>query len=119
MEDFSEPQYLDGVGFPYETCGEDFRFIKDEQTTLFVPWGDEAQELLAAIRSGEVDISQSRKIQSYCIGVRSYAVRELEAASAVTSYPPYLVLEPREGTLPNYSDEKGFQMEEGSEFLAL
>lgn len=119
MSDFSESQYLDGVGFPYESCGEDFRFIKDEQTTLFIPWGDEAQELLAAIRSGEVDISQSRKIQSYCIGVRSYAVRKLEAASAVTSYPPYLVLEPREGALPNYSVEKGFQMEEMSEFLAV
>lgn len=119
MSDFSEPQYLDGVGFPFETCGEDFRFIKDEQTTLFIPWGDEAQELLASIRSGEVDISQSRKIQSCCIGVRNYVARELEAASAVTSYPPYLVLEPREGVLPNYSDEKGFQMEEGGEFLAM
>lgn len=124
MDQFEEIQnVLDDSkpGFPFESCGAEFKFINDNGVTLYVPWDTEGKELLDNIREGNLDIQQARSIQSYCLTIPMHLMRKLDEVSAITSYPPYLVLEPADDELKYYSNEIGLHIpdEGGDLFLSI
>lgn len=112
---FSDAQRFLGLNYPFEKCAYNFKFIDDSGASVFVPWDDEARELLEGIRSGNVDIRQARAIQGYSVSLPFYVLRKLESESAVVRYQnsPYLVLERFDDQLRFYSDEVGIVFEEG------
>ena len=120
--DFSDPARLVKSNFPFETCGREFRFIDDAGVTVFVPWGTHGAELLDDIRTGQPDVRMLRSAQRYTVSVPIWQFNALRDAGQVSSYDsvPFWVLEPRDGALPSYSEEKGLVVSSDSDdFLTL
>ena len=107
--------------FPFEFCGENFRFIDDCGRPVFVPWGERGLEILDSLRNGSRDIGTLRAAQLYTVSVPVWQLERLEAASAVTRDDlPFWVLEPKDGLLPSYSERKGLLVGEASDqFLTI
>ena len=120
--DFSDPDRLISANFPFETCGRGFRFIDDDGIAVFVPWGEHGIELLDEIRVGRPDIRTFRSAQRFVLSVPLWQFNSLRDAGEVASYDgvPFWVLEPRDGMLPSYTDEKGLSISgDNGVFLTL
>ena len=115
LEDFANSKHLRSTYFSFEKCGETFRFVEDEGVSIFVPWGDDGLALLERVRAGEVDIRTARAMQRYTASVPIWLYKKLDEQSAIVQYPdmPYRILEPMNGRLRCYSDEKGIVVEGG------
>ena len=120
--DFSDPHRFVAANFPFESCGREFRFIDDAGIVVFVPWGAHGAEILDGIRAGQLDIRILRAAQRYTVSVPIWQFNFLKDAGEVSSYDtvPFWVLEPRNGSLPSYSNEKGLVISsDGDDFLTL
>lgn len=121
VRDFMGAKRLVHNDFPFEFCGENFRFIDDRGKPVFVPWGERGLEILDSLRSGSKDIGTMRAAQLYTVSVPVWQLEHLEAASAVTRDDlPFWVLEPKDGLLPSYSERKGLLVGEANDqFLTI
>lgn len=121
VRDFMDADRFIHNNFPFEFCGENFRFIDDCGRPVFVPWGERGLEILDSLRNGSRDIGTLRAAQLYTVSVPVWQLERLEAASAVTRDDlPFWVLEPKDGLLPSYSERKGLLVGEASDqFLTI
>ena len=121
VRDFMDTDRFIHNNFPFEFCGENFRFIDDCGRPVFVPWGERGLEILDSLRNGSRDIGALRAAQLYTVSVPVWQLERLEAASAVTRDDlPFWVLEPKDGLLPSYSERKGLLVGEASDqFLTI
>lgn len=121
VRDFMDADRFIHNNFPFEFCGENFRFIDDCGRPVFVPWGERGLENLDSLRNGSRDIGTLRAAQLYTVSVPVWQLERLEAASAVTRDDlPFWVLEPKDGLLPSYSERKGLLVGEASDqFLTI
>lgn len=115
LDDFANWSNLKSTYFSFESCGKNFRFVEDEGVSVFVPWGDGGLALLEKVRAGEVDIRTARAMQRYTASVPRWLYEKLDEQSAIVQYSnmPYRILEPMNGRLRCYSDEKGIVVEGG------
>lgn len=121
VRDFMGAKRLVHNDFPFESCGENFRFINDRGKPVFVPWGERGLEILNSLRNGSKDIGTLRAAQLYSVNVPVWQFERLEAASAVSRDDlPFWVLEPKDGLIPNYSERKGLLVGEANDrFLTI
>lgn len=115
LGDFANSKHLRSAYFSFESCGETFRFVEDEGVPVFVPWGDDGLALLEKARTGKVDIRTARAMQRYTVSVPMWLYKKLDEQSAIVRYQdmPYRILEPMDGSLRCYSEEKGIVVEGG------
>ncbi len=73
--------------FPFREVSEDFRLIEDEGTGLIVPGLADDQDTvahwLAELRHAPFPHAAQRKLQHYCVTVRTPTLRQLQSAGAV------------------------------------
>ena len=119
--DFEDVGRFRSFNFPFEDCGENFRFVDDRGKPVFVPWDVRGLGILESLRSGSADIGTMRAAQLYTVSVPVWQFERLESASAVTRTDlPFWILEPRDGELQFYSERKGLLVEgEKDQFLTI
>lgn len=114
MKTFANPKKVNSNALPFETCGRVFHLVDSNSVNVFVPWGEEGMHLLDSLRQGDIDIEELRKIQRYSVGVAPWQLEKLEDSSAIAQEGNLEIwtLEPYDGKLENYSDERGLCFEE-------
>ncbi|MFP4581898.1 MAG: CRISPR-associated helicase Cas3' [Desulfococcaceae bacterium] len=78
--------------FPFKDIAGKFRFIKDGQEPIIVPYDEEAERLIEELRYTPHPASTARKLQRYTVQVWPYQMRELEMGAVETIQGCFRVL---------------------------
>lgn len=113
FKELSSPGNMNKANYQYEAYDKSFKLIDDDTRSIVVPWDDRGLELIEALETGDFDFRVGRKLQAYAVSVRQFAYRKLDEQGALIDIGPYTVLEPIEGNLRFYSEEKGLVTEGG------
>lgn len=121
LKDFANYDHFKDALFAFDDCDENFKFIDDAGTPVFVPWGSDSRRLLDAFHEGDFGIRELRQSQRYILSVPSWLLEPLQERAALGNVPdvPFRILEPFDGILPCYSEEKGLAIEEEDELAFL
>lgn len=95
--------------YPYETIARRYRFFKEDDVSLFVPWGEGGEELLDLIERDNFDYELFPRLQRYTISVPRYSFETYERVGAVRHIGgfPVPILETRDGLRTLYDSQKG------------
>ncbi len=83
-----------GWHFQFREAARDYRFIRDTQVHVVVPYGRRGCALLEKLRSGRghPDRMLLRQLQRYCVGVYEHELAALHSSGAVSAGPTGLWL---------------------------
>lgn len=70
-------------GLPMEEVAQKFRMIQDSQQPVIIPWDEQAQHLLQALRHSEKSGTLARQLQPYLVQVPRQAHAALRQAGAI------------------------------------
>lgn len=74
--------------FPFRSVEKDFRFIRDYELPLLIPYNDEARAALALLRENRVSRPLYRKLQQWTVGVPERSLAALLAAGSIEAVGP-------------------------------
>lgn len=113
FSEMSNPANLVNACYSYEAYDEAFKLIDDNGRSVVIPWGEEGLALVEALETDGADLKLMRRLQRYTVSVPEYAYRQLDDQGALITVGPYSILEPIEGNLRFYTDDKGLVTEGG------
>lgn len=91
---------------PFEQVARDYCIIDDDSVPLFIPWGDQARELLKELLASDNQGALAMRLQQYSISVPRYKIQDYKDAESVMEVGPFLVL--REERVPSlYQEDVG------------
>lgn len=95
--------------YPFETVAQRYRFFKEEDVSLFVPWGEGGEELLEMIERDEFDYQLFPRLQRYSVSVSRYMFEAYERSGVIRHVGrfPVPILETRDGFHALYDDSRG------------
>ena len=74
-------------GIPFRLISEKFNLIPHNQTSVIVPYNDEAVELISRLRSGTMMPKDYRKLHKYVVGVYDEGCDDLNSIGAIDVIP--------------------------------
>ncbi|MEE1421136.1 MAG: hypothetical protein UF218_05540 [Eggerthellaceae bacterium] len=77
---------------PFEQVARDYCIIDDDSVPLFIPWGDQARELLKELLASDNQGALAMRLQQYSISVPRYKIQDYKDAESVMEVGPFLVL---------------------------
>ena len=109
--------------YPHATIAERYRFIQEEDISVFVPWGQDGSDLLSSIEAKEFSQEMFPRLQRFTISLHGYLYKDYEAHGAIRRISgfPVPILETRNGIECLYDDRKGLlaPREEGLDLLVI
>ncbi len=69
--------------YPFRDVDAKFRLIENEMEPVIIPWNDEAEALIAALRRAEYPGTLSRRLQRYTVQVPRFALAEFRVGGDV------------------------------------
>lgn len=107
--------------FSYKTIARRYKFFKDDEVSVFVPWGDEGEHLLKLIEGGEFSYELFPLLQRHTVSVQRYLFGLYESVGAIRriSTFPVPILETRDGLLTLYDERRGLMSPKEEELDVL
>jgi CRISPR-associated endonuclease/helicase Cas3 len=68
--------------FPFQSVAQDFRMIEDNGLPLIIPYNEEAEAALEALRQGVGDRALHHRLQQWIVSVPAYSINKLEKVGA-------------------------------------
>lgn len=105
---------IDGCELPFRTVAENFHLIEKNTYTVYVPYGQEGEELLQRLRAGECSKALYRSLGRYGVSVYEGHFRALYAAGALETARELSQLDEMSAVLTDitlYSDTTGLTLE--------
>lgn len=85
---------------PFERVALDYRIIKDDTVSLFIPRGEEGRALLKELYASETSAMLAMRIQRHCVSVPRWLALQYQKPEVAESFGLFLVL--REEYVPFY-----------------
>ena len=95
--------------YPHETIAGRYRFFREEDVSLFVPWGKGGEELLQVIEQGDFGYELFPRLQRFSVSVPKFVFEAYERIGAIRHIGrfPVPILETRDGFRTLYDNKKG------------
>ncbi len=91
----------------FERIADEYRFIDNDEVSIFVPWDDEGKALLDELTSAEPSTDVYVRLQRYTVSVPFWMIRDYEEVGALQLVGNIRVLEIMPGSRRLYSDSLG------------
>lgn len=105
---------INGCDLPFRTVAEKFRLIDQSTCTVYVPYGQEGEQLLRQLRAGECSKALYRRLGRYGVNVYEQHFQALYAAGALETARELPQLDEMSAVLTDmtlYSDTIGLTLE--------
>lgn len=112
LADMADYERFEIANFNFESIGESFRLVEEDNVPIFVPW-EKGRDLLRELKNGRVDIKRLREAQLYTVSVPRGQLDKLEKDNYVSRSDelPFWVLDCKmlesNAGIPAYTKEKG------------
>lgn len=103
-----------GCEMPFRTVAENFHFIDQNTRTIYIPYDDEGEALIAQLQAGLCSKSLYRKLGRYAVSVYDVHFKALYSAGALLTAREIPVLDDNSAILTDsslYSETTGLSLE--------